>query len=66
MAGGAASQQLHPSDRSLNRRVTSVVDASSSVSVARLSCKSVCCILDSKNWPIDDERILDASLDFVE
>ena len=37
------------------------VGASLGVSVARLSCKSVCAYLTGKNRPIDDEQILDVS-----
>ena len=47
----------------LNCRVTPPVGASSGVSVAHLSCKSGCRILDRKNWPIGDERILGVSSD---
>ena len=43
----AASQHSHLSDKLLG--------VSSSVSVTRLSCKSVDRILDRKNQPIDDE-----------
>ena len=58
VAAAAASQHSHPSDKPLGE--------SSSVSVTRLSCKSVGCILDRKKQPIDDERILDVSSDYPE
>jgi len=58
-AVAAASQQKScPSEKPLG--------ASSSVSVAHLSCKSVGRILDRKNRPIGDERILDVSSDYPE
>ena len=61
----AASQQSHPSNKPPNGRVTPPFGASSSVSVAHLFYKSVERILDRKNRPIGDERILDVSSDFV-
>ena len=64
-AAAAASQQSHPSNKPLNGRVTPPFGASSSVSVAHLFYKSVGRILDRKNRPIGDERILDVSSDFV-
>ena len=60
------SQQSSQSHKPLNRRPTPPVGTSLGFSVARLSCKSVCCILDKKNRLFDDERILDVSSDFLE
>ena len=62
----AVTQQLHPLDKPLNGYTTLPVGASSSVSVARLSCKSVYRILDRKNRLIGNERILDVSSDYLE
>ena len=62
----AASQQSHRSDKPPNRRVTLPVGESSGLSVARLSCKSGCRILDRQNQPIGDEKTLDVSSDFLE
>ena len=50
------SQPSHPWEKPL--------DASLSVCVTRLSCKSVDHILDRKNRPIDNERILNVSSDY--
>ena len=60
----AMSRQSHLLDKPLNDRVTPSVDASPGVSVARLSCRSVGCLLDRKNRPIDDEQILGVSSDY--
>ena len=63
----AVSQQPRPSKSLVNRCVTPPpVGAFSCVSPGGLSCKSVGCILDKKNRPIDDERILGASSNFLE
>ena len=66
VTAAAVNQQSHLSDKPLNGRTTLPVDVSSGASVARLSCKNVCCILDRKNRLIDDELILDVSSDFLE
>ena len=60
------SQQSSRSHKPLNHRVRPPVGASSGVSVARLSYKSVCCIFVRKNRPISDEQILDVSSHFLE
>ena len=66
-ATAAVSQQSRPSNNLVNRGVPPPpVGAFSCVSPGGLSCKSVGCILDKKNRPIDDERILGASSDFLE
>lgn len=62
-AAAVASQQSH---QQLNRRATPPVGASLGVFVARPSYKSVDGILDGKNRPIVDERILDVSSDLLE
>ena len=48
MAAAAVAQQSHRSEKPLNRRVAPLVGASLGVSVARLSCKSVCAYLTGK------------------
>ena len=60
------SEQSHRSDRPLNCQATPSVGAFSCVSPGGLSCKSVCCILDRKSRPIDDEWSLDVSSYFLE
>ena len=61
------SQQSRPSNSLVNRSVPPPpVGAHLGVSVARLSPKSVGCILDRKKRPIVDEQILDVSSDFLE
>ena len=65
-AVAAVSQQSHPSHKPLNGWVTPPFDMSSGFSVARLSCKSVGCILDRKNRLIVDEQILNVSSEFLE
>ena len=64
-AAAAASQQSHLSNKPPNGRVTPPFGASSSVSVVHLFYKRVGRILDRKNRPIGDERILNVSSDFV-
>ena len=49
----------------LNRRVTPPVGASSGVSLGGLTGKTVGGVLHRKNRPIEDERILDVSSDFL-
>ena len=66
VTAAAVNQQSHLSDKPLNGQTTLPVDVSSGASVARLSCKNVCCILDRKNQLIDDDLILDVSSDFLE
>ena len=63
-AAAAVSQLSCQLDKPLNGRTTLPVGAFSCVSVARLSCKSVGCILDRNNWPIVDEQILNVSSDY--
>ena len=60
------SQQSSRSNSLVNRGVPPPIGASLSVSVAHLSGKTVAGILDRKNRPIDDERILDVSSDYPE
>ena len=64
--GGGGGKQSCQSDKPLNHRETPPVGASSGVSVAHLSCKSVSCIIDRKNREIGDEQILDVSSNFRE
>ena len=62
-----ASQQSHPSNNLVNRgEPLPPVGALSCVFLGGLSCKSICCILDKKNQPIGNERILGGSSDFLE
>ena len=58
MAAATSQQKSRPSAKPLG--------ACSSVSLSGLSCKSVGRILDTKTRPIDDERILNVSSDYLE
>ena len=63
----AASQQSRWSKSLVNCGIPPPpVGALTCVPVARLSCKSVGCILDRKNWLIGDEQILNVSSDLLE